>query len=122
MHGDLSRVANGFRCCRCDGTIPEAALGEDLMVEGEIYGCVKRFCYLGDTLEGNGADLAATARIRNGCIKFRGSFTFLTSRITPLDRVDVGCVRSSMTLGSETRPLLIDVGLKFERAEIQMIE
>ena len=25
-----------------------------------------------------------------------------------------------MTYGSETRPLLIDVGLKFERAEIQM--
>ena len=31
------------------------------------------------------------------------------------------CVRSSMTYGSETRPLLVDVGLKFERAEMQMI-
>ena len=31
------------------------------------------------------------------------------------------CVRSSMTYGSETRPLLDDVGLKFERAEMQMI-
>ena len=26
-----------------------------------------------------------------------------------------------MTCGSETRPLLVDVGLKFERAEMQMI-
>ena len=26
-----------------------------------------------------------------------------------------------MTYGSETRPLLVDVGLTFERAEIQMI-
>ena len=26
-----------------------------------------------------------------------------------------------MNYGSETRPLLVDVGLKFERAEIQMI-
>ena len=26
-----------------------------------------------------------------------------------------------MTYGSETRPLLVDVGLKFERAEIQII-
>ena len=26
-----------------------------------------------------------------------------------------------MTYGSETRPLLVDVGLKFERAEMQMI-
>ena len=49
MHSDLSRVANRFRCRRCDGTIQEAALGEDLMVEGETYGCVTSFCYLGDT-------------------------------------------------------------------------
>ena len=27
-----------------------------------------------------------------------------------------------MTLGSETRPLLVDVGLKFLRAEIHMIK
>ena len=27
-----------------------------------------------------------------------------------------------MTYGSETRPLLVDVGLKFERAEMQMIK
>ena len=30
-------------------------------------------------------------------------------------------VRSSMTYGSETRPLLVDLGLKFDRAEMQMI-
>ena len=30
------------------------------------------------------------------------------------------CLRSSMTYGSETRPFL-DVGLKFERADMQMI-
>ena len=35
------------------------------MVDGETYECVKRFCYLGDTLD-VGADLAVTARIRNG--------------------------------------------------------
>ena len=33
----MSPVSNGFRCRRCDGTIQEAALGEGLMVEGEIY-------------------------------------------------------------------------------------
>ena len=33
------------------------------MVDGETYGCVKSFCYLGDTLDGDGGeDLAATAR------------------------------------------------------------
>ena len=30
-------------------------------------------------------------------------------------------VRSSMTYGNETRPLLVDVGLRFERGEMQMI-
>ena len=35
--------------------------------------------------------------------------------------VYASCVRSIMTYGSETRPLLADVGLKFERAEMQKI-
>ena len=39
LHGDLSRVADNFRCmrCDCDGTIQEADLAEDLMVDGETY-------------------------------------------------------------------------------------
>ena len=36
-------------------------------------------------------------------------------------RVYASCDRSSMTSGSKTRPLLADIGLKFERAEKQMI-
>ena len=65
--GDLWRVADGFRCRRCDGTIQEADLAEDLMVDRETYECVKGFCYLGDTLDGDGgAVLAATAKIGNG--------------------------------------------------------
>ena len=72
VHDDLSRIADGFRCRRCDGTIHEVDLAEDLMVDGETYECVKNFCYLGDTLDGDGgADLAVTARIRNGWMKFR---------------------------------------------------
>ena len=49
---------------------------------------------------------------------------FLTSRASPLEmkgQVYASCFRSSMTYGSETRPLLVDVGLTFERAEIQII-
>ena len=65
MCSDLSRVADGFRCRRCDGTIQDVDLAEDLMVAGETYECVKIFCYLGDALDGDGgADLAATARIK----------------------------------------------------------
>ena len=47
----------------------------------------------------------------------------LTSRAPPLEmkgRVYASCVRSMLTYGSETRPLQVDVGLKFERAEMQM--
>ena len=38
MRGDLSRVADGFKCRRCDGTIQEADLAE---VDGETYECVE---------------------------------------------------------------------------------
>ena len=78
--GDLSRVADGFKCRRCNGTIQEA----DLMVDGETYECVKSFCYMGDTLDGyGGADLAAKTRIRNGWMKFRELLPFLLSRSPP---------------------------------------
>ena len=46
---DLSRVADGFRGRRCDGTIQEVYLAEDLMVDGEIYECVKSF-FIWETL------------------------------------------------------------------------
>ena len=41
MSGDLSRVSDGFWCRRCDGTIQEVDLAEDLMVDGETYECVE---------------------------------------------------------------------------------
>ena len=71
-----------------------------------------------------GSDLADTARIRNGWMKFGELLSFLTSRAPPLvmkGRVYASCVRCSMIYGIETRPLQADVGFKFERAEIQMI-
>ena len=74
VSGNLLRVVDGFRCRQCNGTIQEADLAEDLMVDGETYRCVKSFCYLGDTL--GGAYLATTARIRNGWMKFRELFHF----------------------------------------------
>ena len=122
VRGDLSRVADGFRCRRCDETIQEIDLAEDLMADGETYECVQSFCYLGDTLdEDGGADLAATARIRNGWMKFRELLTFRSPPLEMKGRVYASYVRSSMTYGSETRPLLVYAGLKLERAEVQMI-
>ena len=123
--GDLSRVAYGFRYWRCDRTNQEADIAKGIMVDGEMYGCVKSFCYLGDTLDGDGGvDFAATTKIRNGWMKLRDVFPFQTSRAPPLEmkaRVYASCVRSSMTYEYGTSPMLADVGLKFEKAEMQMI-
>ena len=111
-------VAEGFRSMRCDGNIQEADLVVDLMVDG---GCANSFCYLGDTLDGyGGEDLAATARNRNRWMKFRELLPFLTSRTPPIEmkgRVNASCVRCCMTYGNETRPLLADVWLKFEKKQ-----
>ena len=61
-------------------------LAKDITGDGETYGCVKSFGYLGDTLDGNGgAYLAATARIRNGWMKFRELLPFLTSLAPSLE-------------------------------------
>ena len=54
VRGDLLQVADGFRYRRCDGTIQEADLAEDTMVNGETYGCVRSVCYLADTINGDG--------------------------------------------------------------------
>ena len=65
VRGDLSLVVDGFRCKRCDGTIQEVDLAENLVVDGETYGCVKSVSYLEDTLDGDGGvDLVATALSR----------------------------------------------------------
>ena len=51
-------------------------------------------------------------------------FAISDMKSTPLEmkgRVYPRCVRSSMTYGSETRPLLVDAELMFGRAEMQMI-
>ena len=52
--GDLSLLADSFRCKRCDGTIQEADQAGGLVVYGETYGCVKSISYLGDTFDGDG--------------------------------------------------------------------
>ena len=94
------------------------------MVDGETYGCVKSFCYLGDTLDGDGgADLAA--RSRNGWMWLREMFPFLTYRPPPLEmkgRVYACCVRSSMIYGGETGPLLVDVGYSEELRKLVGVE
>ena len=53
-----------------------------------------------------------------------GAFSISDIQNSPLEmkgQVYASCVRSSITYGSETRPMLVDVGLKFERVEMQMV-
>ena len=84
------------------------------MVDGETYGCVDLFCYLGDSLNG-GADLAATNGIRSGRMMVKDRFPFLTQEMK-----DEVCAISSIIYGSKHISLIADVGLKFRRAEMQM--
>ena len=56
-------------------------------------------------------------------MKFRELLPFLTLRAHRLEmkaQVYACCLRSSMSYGSETRPFLVDVGLKFEKTDMQM--
>ena len=88
----LARVMGVGRQQQPNGGWSDVLMCKELLLSGE-----------------GGADFAATARIRNGWMKFREFLPFLTSRAPPLElkgRVYASCVRSSMTYGSETRLLL----------------
>ena len=83
VHGDLSRVANGFRCRRCDGTSQEADLvggWRDIWMRTDFFAIWKTL--LMAMVE---RILLLTARIRNGWTKFRGRLPFLTCRDPPLE-------------------------------------
>ena len=40
VRGNLSLVVDGLNCKRCDGTIQEADIAKDLVMDGETYGSV----------------------------------------------------------------------------------
>ena len=51
--GSLTRIKEGFTCRKCRGVMPRPSVvgnGETLEMEGERYGVVNSFCYLGDML------------------------------------------------------------------------
>ena len=71
------------------------------MLDGETYECVKSFFIWMDEVS--------------------RAFAISDIQSFPVGDERSSVCRSSMTYGSETRPLLVEVGLKFERAEMQMI-
>ena len=127
VKGVLSVAAPTFRCRRCEGNIPHANTDDDdgLTVDGETYGQVESFCYLGDVLDASGGvDSAVRARVRCGWKKFHELAPFLTSKApTPQMKglVYSACVRSSMTYGAETWALRADHERMLERAENRMV-
>ena len=45
VRSDLPLVVDGFMCKRCDGTIQEVDLAEDLVGDGETYRCVSFYIW-----------------------------------------------------------------------------
>jgi len=127
--GSLTEASPTFVCRRCRNPNPtpqeEQARMESMSVDGDEFGAVESFCYLGDTLDAEcGVDSAVTARIRSGWKKFRELSPFLTSRAAPLKlkgTVYAACIRTSMVYGSETWALRAEQEQKLERAEARMV-
>jgi len=98
----------------------EMMLEDDVAIEG-----VKKFCYLGDVISGDGSSNAASiARVRCGWKKFRELACILThKKVSPRlkGRVYSTCVRSAMVYGSETWPMTAEQERRFERAEMRMV-
>ena len=75
VYGDLSRVDNGFRCSRCDGTIQEADLAEDLVHSVHIRSCriyeqsgpnnKQQSTTHGNATKGSGSDLRPKTHIQH---------------------------------------------------------
>ena len=125
--GSLEEVSPTFVCLNCCNTVPQGDPDrqESIFIDGDEYGAVEQFCYLGDTLDANGGvESAVTARIRSGWKKFRELAPFLTSKASPpkmKGTVYAACVRTSMTYGSETWALKAVQQEKLERAEARML-
>ena len=126
--GSLARLSGDFICRKCQGRGPRPSVvgdGEHLEVEGERYGVVTSFCYLGDMLDGGGgAGAAITARIRSGWKKLQELAPFLTSRGPSLKlkgRVFETCVRSCLLYGSETWAMTDENERRMKKADTRMM-
>ena len=107
---------NSVKCTTCIQWIPKrcSSLCGDLSLLAD--GFMRKRC--DGTIQE--ADLAVGLVVDGetcGCVK---SFSYLGDTLL-MDMVDARFVKSSIIYGSETRPLLADVGLKFEREEMQII-
>ena len=91
MRDDLPRVAVSG-----DVTIQEADLVEDLMVDGETYGCVKSFCYQGDTIDGDDPGMSLKCAQTRGCRKSASRPGYVVKGRTDSGYVVKQCPRIAM--------------------------
>ena len=86
---------------------------------------VRKFCYLGDMLDGGGGENSASvARVRCAWGKFRELSGILTRKEVSLrlnGKVYVACARSAMVYGSETWAMTVELSNRLERTEMRMV-
>ena len=86
---------------------------------------MRKFCYLGDTINANrGDESASVTRTRCAWQKFRELSPILTGKDISLrikGRVYEACVRSAMLYGSETWAMKAEQERRFERTEMRMV-
>ena len=116
----------GFVCKICDGTGAEQDGIEDLELgSGEVFEGVRKFCYLGDMINGEGgSDSASIMRVRSGWAKFRELSGVLKGKWVNLKlkgKVYAACVRSVMIYGSETWAITGEQRERLERTEMKMV-
>ena len=89
-------------------------VGQGVTIEG-----VKKFCYLGDTIAGEGGeDMAVVSRIRSGWNQFRKLSSCLTAKDISMK---MRGRRSCMLYGSETWPMKKESEMKLRRNEMKML-
>mgnify|MGYP007071599789 CR=1 FL=1 len=128
VKGLLARAEDTFMCKVCE----RAEDGEDSDVNesmdlgnGVHLENVRKFCYLGDMLNGGGgANSASVARVRCAWGKFKELSGILTRKEVSLKlkgKVYMACVRSAMVYGSETWAMTVELSNRLERTEMRMV-
>ena len=128
VKGSLAKAGRSFMCKVCvrirNGEVEDEVERLDLSDEVSLER-VRKFCYLGDMINGNGgASSASVARVRCAWKKFRELSGILTSKDVSLKlkgKVYLACVRSAMVYGSETWAMTSEQMGRFERTEMRMV-
>ena len=123
IKGINARLAMHFICSICKG-IMEGTVDSIKKLHKKVE-IINGFCYLGDRLNASGScEVAVTARVRIGWVRFRECGELLLGNRFPLrikGKVRHCCVRSAMLYGSETWCLKENKKAMLRRTERAMV-